>query len=70
MGYSLGSGELKGDPLFVSYAAENFRVIGSSKAIDAGINIGYLLDIDGKGIAGNAFDIGAYEINGDVGTCG
>ncbi len=62
VGYSLGSGEKIGNPLFVNIGARDFTLLPSSPAIDAGINLGYSADFGGNAVpAGSAPDAGAYE---------
>jgi hypothetical protein len=65
-------GVVKGDPMFVNPAAENFRLQASSPAIDAGMKVwSPIVDRDGqpRGVKGTTasrgdganYDIGAYE---------
>jgi hypothetical protein len=61
VGYGLGSGEMTGNPLFVNVGA-NHRLLVSSPAIDAGLNLGYSQDFDGLPVPlGSASDLGAHE---------
>jgi len=70
IGYSLGSGEKTGNPLFVNVAVVDLslldlRLLALSPAIDAGIDLGYSEDFEGKTVpAGSAPDLGAYEYAG------
>ncbi|HWH93351.1 MAG TPA: choice-of-anchor Q domain-containing protein [Baekduia sp.] len=69
VGYSLGSGEKQGNPLFVNAGAEDFHLQSGSPAIDAGVDAGYLTDFDDAARkAGAATDIGAYEFHSTSGT--
>jgi hypothetical protein len=62
VGYSLGSGEKTGNPLFVNMGSKDFHLQILSLAIDAGMNLGYTKDYaDGLVPAGLSPDMGAYE---------
>jgi hypothetical protein len=61
VGYTLGTGESTGDPLFVS-AGTDFHLQSTSAARDAGTDLGYTLDFDDNPVPdGSAPDMGAYE---------
>jgi hypothetical protein len=69
VGYALGSGEKTGDPLFVNVGARDLHLGAGSPAIDAGINLGYSQDYEGKTVpVGSAPDMGAYEYGGATPT--
>jgi hypothetical protein len=62
LGFSLGEGEQITDPLFVDVGAHDFHLRPESPAIDAGVDLGYTLDFDGRSIpAGLAPDVGVHE---------
>ncbi len=62
LGYSLGPGEQLANPLFANMGGGDYHLQAGSPAIDAGLNLGYPLDFDGKAVPqGAAPDIGAYE---------
>lgn len=59
---TLGPGEKQGDPLFVNLASKDFHLRSGSPAIDAGVNLGYTTDYDGKAVPnGSVPDMGAFE---------
>jgi hypothetical protein len=65
VGFTLGSGEKTGDPLFVNMGAKDMHLKSGSPAIDAGANLGYSSDYDGKSVpSGSAADMGALEFGG------
>jgi hypothetical protein len=70
IGFSLGPGEKTGNPLFVNVGAGDLslldlRLLALSPAIDAGIDLGYGEDYEGKTVpVGSAPDLGAYEYAG------
>ncbi len=60
---TLGTGSLTVDPLFVSEAAQDFRLSSGSPAIDAGMDLGY--DVNGTragSFDGTAPDLGYFEV--------
>lgn len=62
IGYSLGSGEMTGSPLFVNVGAGDFHLQSGSPAIGAGLILGYTSDFEGNPIpVGSAPDLGAYQ---------
>ena len=62
IGYSLGSGERTGNPLFVNVSVRDLTLQALSPAIDAGTSLGYTADFTGKPVPlGTAPDIGANE---------
>ena len=62
VGYPLGVGDLVADPMFVNLSAQDYHVLVSSPAIDAGINLGYDVDSDGNAIpTSGPVDMGAYQ---------
>lgn len=51
-----------GDPAFVNPDTGDYHIGPTSKAIDAGVNAGIIVDVDGESRpAGNGYDIGADE---------
>ena len=59
---TLGTGDQAVDPRFVNAGAKDFHLQSTSPAIDAGTNLNYPLDFDGKLLPrGTAPDMGAYE---------
>jgi hypothetical protein len=62
VGYSLGSGERTGNPLFMHVTNLDVHLQPGSPAIDAGTALGYTLDFDDRPVPlGAAPDIGAHE---------
>jgi hypothetical protein len=59
-GIPRGEGDKIANPGFVDFGNRNFRLKSDSPAINAGIQLGYKLDIDGRNI-GERPDIGAFE---------
>jgi len=58
-----------GDPAFVNPAGSDYHIGATSEAIDAGINAGVVLDMDGQVRPwGNGFDIGADEFGSALPT--
>ena len=60
IGLTLGNGEKVADPRFVNLAEKDFHLQSSSPAIDAGINLGYILDNDNN-LVNKPPDLGAFE---------
>ncbi len=62
VGFDLSSGEMVADPLFINLDKDDYHPGKNSPAIDAGINLGYTSDFDGKPVpSGKRPDIGAFE---------
>jgi hypothetical protein len=60
-----GQNSVFGDPLFTNASGYDLRPTSGSPSIDAGINLGTTIDIEGKTRpAGSTYDIGAYEFDG------
>lgn len=58
-----GTINLWGDPLFINPANDDYHILNTSPAIDAGIDAGVTQDIDGEARPQNSyFDIGADEV--------
>jgi parallel beta-helix repeat protein len=68
-GYT-SSNNLTTNPNFVDAASNNFRLLSSSTAIDAGITLSAVpVDFSlGRRPQGSAYDIGAYEFGGGTGS--
>jgi hypothetical protein len=65
VGYSLGSGERNGDPLFVNMTGKDFHLKSGSPAIDAGALIGLTKDFEDRLVpVGAGADMGAFEFGG------
>ncbi len=63
IGFPLGNGEQAFDPMFVDVNAGNFRLNPYSPAVNAGANLGYPIDFEGRLVPqGGIPDIGAYEL--------
>lgn len=61
-GKPLGKGEKINDPLFINLNSGDYHLSSESPAINAGINLGYKLDLDNKTVPQNNLpDIGTYE---------
>ena len=61
-GLTLGPGEMIVDPGFVNLSGKDYHLTSGSPAIDAGQDLGYTSDIEGRTMPnGSAPDIGAYE---------
>ena len=61
-GYALGPGEKNANPNFVNYTDRDVHLQQTSPAVNAGVNLGYIKDLDGKVVPqGTAPDMGAYE---------
>jgi hypothetical protein len=59
---TLGTGDKAVDPRLMNGASKDFHLQSTSPAIDAGTNLNYPLDLDGKLVPrGPAPDVGAYE---------
>jgi len=62
LGFTLGQAEQVADPQFASLPDEDFDLLPGSPAIDAGIDLGYALDFEGRPVpVGSAPDQGAFE---------
>ena len=62
VGYTLGTGENTGNPLFVNSGVGDLHLQSTSPAINAGANLGYTKDFEDHTIPqGSAPDLGAYE---------
>jgi len=62
---SLGSSNITNDPVFVNFAAGNFRLQTNSPCIDVGSGSPGTIDLDGRPrVVGTKIDIGAYEFQG------
>ena len=62
VGYELGMNEIVADPLFKDMQKDDYHISKKSPAKDAGLNLGYTSDLDGKPVpSGRMPDIGAYE---------
>jgi hypothetical protein len=62
LGFTAGSGENQGDPLFMDAAKDDFHLKAGSPAINAGKALGHPLDFDGHALpCGAAPEIGAFE---------
>ncbi len=64
-GFTQGAHSLSADPKFVDAGDENFRLLGSSPAINAGTSTPFTTDILGNGQFGSMRDMGAYEYQAD-----
>ncbi|HZK93072.1 MAG TPA: hypothetical protein VFC67_02610 [Prolixibacteraceae bacterium] len=61
-GKLLGKGEKIANPLFINLSTGDYHLSTESPAINAGINLGYKLDLDNKPVSQNNLpDIGTYE---------
>jgi hypothetical protein len=60
IGYGLGSGEKQANPLFANVGGGDYHLQAGSPAINAGLNLGYTLNFDGKPVQAGAPNIGAY----------
>jgi hypothetical protein len=65
VGFSLGTGERTGNPLFVNLAGGDYHLQITSPAIDAGMDLGYAKDIEDhpvpQALSSLIADMGAYE---------
>jgi len=62
VGFTLDGTEIDGDAEFVKETAENLHLGSGSAAIEAGMNLGYLVDYDGIPLGrGTNPDLGAFE---------
>lgn len=65
LGFPLGQGEKKADPLFVDLNGRDFHLRPQSLAIDAGVNLGHTLDFENRPVSiGVSSDLGAFEYQG------
>jgi hypothetical protein len=65
-GYELHESELQADPLFVSAQTLDLKLLGTSPAIDFGIDLNYQNDFDNNSVPyGLLPDSGAFEFLGD-----
>jgi hypothetical protein len=63
-GYELGPGEIVADPNFVNYNNRDVRLKQASPAVDAGLDLEYKSDLDGRTVPqGMNPDLGAYEFS-------
>jgi len=60
IGIAPGKGDKIADPFFIDFENRNFRLQKKSPAINAGVKVGYAVDLDGRGIKGLP-DMGAFE---------
>ena len=61
-GYPLGPGETITNPNFMNYTNRDVHLQQTSPGVNAGVNLGYITDLDGKLVPqGTAPDMGAYE---------
>ena len=61
-GLTLGPGEMIVNPGFVNLFGKDYHLTSGSPAVDAGQNLGYTSDTEGRTVPnGSAPDIGAYE---------
>jgi len=69
LGFALGSGEIKANPLFADINTLNFHLTNSSPAVSSGLSLGYSADFDDYPIPiGVGPEIGAYELVEGEGT--
>jgi hypothetical protein len=62
LGFELGEGEIVTDPLFVNRSLPNFHLQPESPAIDAGVDLGHILDFENRTVPiGAVPDLGAFE---------
>jgi hypothetical protein len=65
VGYSLGTGERTGNPVFVNLAGGDYHLQLTSPAIDAGMDLGYTKDIENhpvpQAVSSLIADMGAFE---------
>ena len=67
--FTLGSGEILVDPLFVNLANKDLKLQAQSPAIDKGTNLGYSIDFNNNQVPlGTAPDMGAYEYQTQTST--
>jgi hypothetical protein len=65
LNFELGPGENLGDPAFIDLAGQNYKLLASSPAIDAGLSLDYVHDFEDETVPVNqAPDLGAYEYQG------
>lgn len=62
-----GANSLSEDPLFANSQGNDFHLRSNSPAVDSGIDVGIITDIEKKlRPQGNGYDIGAYEYNEEI----
>jgi len=62
LGFNLSSDEQLADPRFIDLPNQDFHLMPSSPAIDAGIDLGYSLDFENHPVPVNTMpDLGAFE---------
>ncbi len=66
LNFTLDPGEMIADPAFVGLAVQDFHLLASSPAINAGNDLGYSSDFEDKPVpVGQAPDLGAFEQQGN-----
>ena len=63
LNFTLGPGEMIADPSFVGLAVQDFHLLASSPAVNAGQDLGYSSDFEDKPVpVGQVPDLGAFEL--------